>query len=78
MKEDHSFVIGRITVDGEDVCLLCDGVRSHRYHIRYADGREAEEFDGLCQAFAFMQRKFGHDIIGSAIDWNKPIEKRPV
>ena len=76
MKEDRSVVMGRITADGEDVCLLCDDVRSHHYFIRYADGREAEDFDGLCQAFAFMQRTWGQDIIGSTIDWNKPIKLR--
>ena len=75
MKDDRLLTMGRITVDGKDIRLIYAGTGS-QYFIRYEDGSEGEHFDGLCQAFAFMQRKWGHDIIGSAIDWNKPIKLR--
>lgn len=78
MNENQSLVMGRIIVDGKTIRLLYAGTGSRRYFIRHEDGKEEGNFDSLCQAFAFMQRTWGQDIIGSAIDWNKPIKTRPI
>lgn len=77
MMEDRSFAIGSIVVNGKIIRLVYAGSGS-QYFIRYDDGSEGEHFDGLCQAFAFMQRTWGLDIIGSTVDWNKPIKLRPL
>ena len=75
MKEDRLLIIGRIVADGKIIRLVYAGSGS-QYFIRYEDGSEGEHFDCLYQAFAFMQRTWGQDIIGSTIDWNLPIKLR--